>query len=114
MGKVDIGIYSKGSLKLSNYRPQRSYGKVMFLQLSVILSGGCGDDGFGSVDGEIGDPPWEHTSPPSTVRMGQCNPPRTIPPTNRPPQQHTMLTHMVNKWMVCILLECNVVILTSC
>ena len=63
---------------------QRSCGKVMFLQLSVILFTG----GSASVHAGIPSPPG---------------------PARPPPGQWCMLGDTVNKRAVCILLECNLV-----
>ena len=61
------------------YRPQRSWAKVMFLQVSVILSTGGGS---ASVHAGI-PPPWEQTPP-------RSRPPRDqAPPTTEPPGADT-------------------------
>ena len=75
------------------YRPQRSWGKVMFLHLSVILSTG------GSAT---------HTPP-----LGRHLPGQNPPPSKQPPWADAPLRNAywdaVNKRAVRILLECNLV-----
>ena len=72
------------------YRPQRSWGKVIFSQVCVILfTGGC----------MLGCPPGADTPPRE----------QTLPPEQTPPWEQTppMLGDTVNVWAVCILLECK-------
>ena len=71
------------------YRLQRTWGKGMFLQASVILSTG----GFASVHTEIPPPPPQRAEP---------SPKQTTP-------AQSMLGHTVNARAVRILLECNLV-----
>ena len=70
-----------------NYHPQRSWGKVMFLHVCVILFT------RGSASVHAGIPP-----------LGKADPPGKETPL--PPVQ-CMLGDTVNKRAVCILLECN-------
>ena len=97
----------------SNYRPQRSWGKVIFSQGSVILF----ILGSASVHAGIpppgkADPPWQGR-PPLARRPPpwQGDPPlarQTSPgKADPPPAQCIMLGDTVNKRAVCILLECN-------
>ena len=79
---------------------KRSCGKVMFLQLSVILftEGGLPQCMLGY--------PLEQAPP------GADTPPQQSPhPSSHPPAQ-CMLGDTVNKWTVCILLDCNLVFFT--
>ena len=77
--------------ELHCYRPQRNYGKVMFLHLSVILfTGGC--VGRHSPQPET---PWADTSP-----SGQ-----THPWTDTSPPLRSACLDTVNKRAVRILLE---------
>ena len=103
-----------------NYRPQRSWGKVMFLHLSVILfsGGGClphlplgrhppGQTPPGRhpllADTHL---PWEDTSLPWADTL----PPWAENPVGRHPLGRHPYPHLnLNKWAVCILLECNFV-----
>ena len=86
------------------YRPQRSWGKVMFLQVSVILlTGGCLPQcmlGYHTPREQTPTrsrhPPWKQTPPPPGSR---CHP---------PPVQ-SMLGDTVNARAIRILLECNLV-----
>ena len=85
----------RGNFKIFNiYRPQRSWGKVMFLHVSVIL---LTRGGSASVHAGIADPP------------GSRHPPRSRPPGSRHHLPQCMLGDMANKRVVCILLECNLV-----
>ena len=59
-----------------NYRPQRSWGKVMFLQASVILLTG-GEGGTS--------PPPDYVPPQTTYLPGLCTPRTTYPPGLRTP-----------------------------
>ena len=75
------------------YRPQRSWGKVMFLHVSVILF-----TRGGSASVRAGIPPWQGRPPPLARR-----PPRQ----GRPPPAQCILGDTVNERAVCILLERN-------
>ena len=104
------------------YRPQRSWGKVIFLYLSVILfTGGvclsaCWDtppDQAGTPWDQAGNPPpqtrcpWDQASPGTR----QAPPDQTPRGPGTPPEQ-SILRDTVNERAVCILLECNLVLLT--
>ena len=83
-----------------NYRPQRSWAKVMFLQASVILSTG----GFSS----------RENTPPGRETPRQENPPQDEnPPARRPPWEENPPggdpPDTVNERPVRILLECILV-----
>ena len=83
-----------------NYRPQRSWAKVMFLQACVCPRGGCLPQCM------LGSPPGP--GPP----LGADTPlPDQIPPGSRlqAPPPGSRLQHMVNERPVCILLECILV-----
>ena len=119
------GLYSF----MSNlYRPQRSWAKVMFLQVCVILftGGGCLPQCMLGYH-----PPPEQTPPSwSRPRPGSRHPPGSRPPGSRhpprsrhpPPSRHThpqeqtppppgsRLRHTVNERPVRILLECILVL----
>ena len=79
--------------KLSNYRPQRSWGKVMFLQASVILLMGvclpqCMLEYTPIAQDQV-HPPRPGTPPKTrcTIPQGQAHPPRPgTPPTRYTPQ----------------------------
>ena len=73
--------------KFLHYRPERSWGKVIFSQASVILFTG----GSASVHAGIPHPPAQRPTP------GKADP---LP-------AQSMLGDTVNKRAVCILLECN-------
>ena len=90
---IEILISCTINCKLEYYhRPQRSWGKVMFLQASVILLTG------GSLPQcMLG----YHTSPPPGSRH---------PPTADPLPAQSMLGDTVNARAVCILLECKLVL----
>ena len=76
------------------YRPQRSWGKVIFSQASVILFTG---------GGVCLSACWDTTPP------GPGPPPGTrhLPGTRHPPPEQSILGDTVNERAVCILLECN-------
>ena len=104
-------LWTSGDISgFHNYRPQRSWGKVMFLQASVILL-----TGGGAWPG----PPGPGTPPPR--HTPQAHPPtrhpRHTPPTRHPPRPGTlppgenMLGDTINVRAVRILLECNLVCL---
>ena len=82
------------------YWPQRSWAKVMFLQVCVILftGGGLPQCMLGYPPPPGGRPPWEQAPPPG------ADPPRAdTPPGSR-------LQHTVNERPVRILLECILVV----
>ena len=83
---------------VSHYRPQRSWGKVIFSQASVILSTG----GSASVHAGIPLPPTRHHASGDQAD----NPPPDHACTS--PEQ-SMLGDMVSERAVGILLECNLV-----
>ena len=91
------GLHPNGLL--SCYRPQRSWGRAIFSQASVILFTGGGFCLSAC---------WD-TTPPQPGR----HPPRTrqAPPRDQAgtPQEQSILGDTVNEWAVCILLECNLV-----
>ena len=121
----------QGKVSGSNYRPQRSWGKVIFSQASVILltGGGCllrgvlcvvsqhalrqtppGTDTPGSRH------PQDQTLPPDQTPPGTKHPPPPGPdtphssPDQTPsPLEQSMLRDTVNLQAVRILLECNLV-----
>ena len=100
---------------LIEYRPQRSWAKVMFLQVSVILPTGGGGFlpqcilGYTPPQEQTpleqtpleqtpqSRPPWEQTPP-------GANPPEQTPQSRHPPGR--WLRHTVNERPVRILLEC--------
>ena len=101
------------------YRPQRSWGKVMFSQVCVLLfTGGM------SASVHAGMPPHPPEQTPPRIRPPRADTPGSRPPprsrhlhradnppgADTPPPQ-SMLGDMVNARAVCILLECNLVIL---
>ena len=81
----------------SCYRPQRSWGKVMFLHVCVILFTGGGS---ASVHAVIPTPWQGGPSGKETPRQGDA-------PGKADPPVQCMLEDTVNKRVVCILLECN-------
>ena len=83
-----------------NYRPKLSWGKVMFLHVSVILFTG----------GVCPIACWD-THTPSPLTKGRHPPPReqTPPPRADTPPAQCMLRDTTNKRAVRILLECNLV-----
>ena len=104
-------------LLFNYYRPQRSWGKVIFSQASVIPSATKLGQGYiftgvcdsvhrgGSASVHAGIP---HTPPPGPGR----HPPRTRYPPGPgtpPPPEQSILGDTVNEQAVCILLECNLV-----
>ena len=113
------------TVMLSCYRPQRSWGKVMFSQACVILfTEGCLPQcmlGYHT-------PPWDQAPPgtdtprtrhprPGTPReqtphLDQAPPGAGTPQQQTPPVQ-SMLRDMVNTRVVRILLECNLVVYIS-
>ena len=99
------------------YRPQRSWGKVMFLQASVILSTG-GEYLTRYPPRTRHTPPGPGTTPlgPGTPPLGPGTPPRTTGPGTHtpPPPAQNMLGDTVNARAVRILLECNLVTSVSC
>ena len=118
-------IYSRGTFSKWNhsktfvfdfilyYHPQRSWGKAIFLHVSVILFTGWG----GGIPACTGPdpplarrPPWQ-TDPPGRQTPWQGDPLAGIP---RSPGKETpsppALRDTVNERVVCILLECNLVI----
>ena len=80
------------------YRPQRSWGKVMFLQASVILlTGGggvclsaCWDTPPGADMPPVADPPWEQTPPQEQTPPPPSRHPleQTHRPNPHPPSEH--------------------------
>ena len=92
------------------YRPQRSWGKVMFLQASVIL-----------LTGGSRHPPGTDTLPEQTPLPRADTPPRPDPPEQTPPLEQTppgpdpppptsmLWDTTINARAVRILLECNLV-----
>ena len=83
------------------YHLLRSWGKVMFLQASVILL-----TGGGSASVHAGTPPREQI--PQTRHPPRADPPGQAPPSPQEMQQ-SMLGDTVNARAVRILLECNLV-----
>ena len=93
----------------NNYRPQQSWGKVMFLHLSVILFTGEGVCLSACWDTT---PPWKHTPQKAPPPPGSTHHPREA---HASPRKHThtpgsRLRHTVNERPVRILLECILVI----
>ena len=71
-----------------NYRPQRSWAKVMFLQASVILlTGGVSASVHAGIH-----PPWEQTLPPKADTPWSRQPPKADTPPSRPPEADTPQT----------------------
>ena len=119
-GQVGIGLFSQlivlNLVRRNFYRPQRSWGKVMFLQASVILStGGVPDQvhppGPGTPLDQVHPPGPDTPPPPDQVHpppphWDQVHPPG---PGTHPPPVQSMLGDTVNAQAVCILLECNLV-----
>ena len=90
------------------YRPQRSWGKVTFSQVSVILFTG------GSASVHTGIPPTpprtRHPPGPGTPQSRHPHPhPSSGSGTPPPQEQQSILGDTVNERAVCILLECNLV-----
>ena len=91
---------------MHNYRPQRSWGKVMFLQASVILlTGGVPDQvhppgpgtplGPGTQPLAPGTPPWHQVHLPDQVTPSlqcQVHPPRPGTPPDQVPPTRTRYT----------------------
>ena len=110
----------RNKAKKGYYCPQRSWGKIMFLHVCVILfTGGvclsaCWDT-HPPWQGRPppprgpswqGKPPWQGSPPPWQGRPPwQGDPP--CPPGKADPPAQCMLGETVNKRAVCILLECN-------
>ena len=115
-----VGKHPTGML--SCYQPQLSWAKVMFLQMSVILST---RGVFASVHAGI-PPPGADTPPKQTTPREQTPPweqtpssPWSRPPWSRHPQSRhpppgSRLRHTVNERPVCILLECILVMVCVC
>ena len=107
------------------YHPQRSWGKVMFLQVCVILFTGGGGEYLTPPRARYTSwtryTPWDQVhppprpgTPPSQARytpLGPDIPPGTRypPPGTRYTPPHSMLRDTVNTRAVGILLECNLV-----
>ena len=95
------------------YRPQRSWGKVIFPQACVILfTGGvclsaCWDTTPSGTDTPE-QTPWEQT-PPCPLGADTPPTPRADPPGADTPLVQSMLGDTVNARAVRILLECNFV-----
>ena len=95
----------------------RSCGKVMFLQLSVILfTGGGLPQCMLGYHTPTRHPPPEQTPPwrrhpPGAGTPQSRHPQSRHPPQCRDPPAQCMLRDTANKWAVCILLECNLVLL---
>ena len=86
--------------KPNYYRPQRSWGKVMFLHVSVILFTGGG----------LPHCMLRYTPPDQKQAPTQSRHPLgSGTPGTRHPPAHCMLGDTGNKRAVCILLECNLV-----
>ena len=99
----------------SFYRPQRSWGKVMFLQASVILLTGGGVSASvhagipPGADTPLGaDTPWEQTLQEQTP-PGSRHPPGADTPQSRHTPLHSILGDTVNARPMRIPLECNLV-----
>ena len=95
--------------------PQRSWGKVMFLQACVILFTGGGS---ASVHAGIPSPPGsrhpqeqtpQEDAPPQSRLPGNRHPPQSSHPPGADPPPQSMLGDTVNARAVRILLECNLV-----
>ena len=84
------GTCKRGFMPSRYYRPQRSWGKVIFSQASVILCTG------GSASARLGTPPGPGTPPAQT-------------PRDHPPPEQSILGDTFSERAVCILLECNLV-----
>ena len=96
------------------YHPQRSWGNIMFLHMSVILfmggRGGLSHCMLGytpPLGPEAGTPQTRHPPVADTPRPG--TPPRTRHPLAAAPPAQCMLGDTANKRVVRILLECNLV-----
>ena len=120
----DLGFQFQGVF-LFHYRSQRSWDKVMFLHVSVILFTG----GYPSM--HWARPPWQGVPPTGRPPSGRQTPPgketppgRQIPPgrqTSHTPGKETPLARRppsppalrdtVNERTVCILLESNLVLI---
>ena len=105
-----------------HYRPQRSWAKVIFLHLFVILftGGGSASMHAGIPPPQIRHPPFRHhppgpgRPPPRPDRppgTGQTPWTRQNPPIRYPPGSR--LQHTVYEWLVRILLECILVLQVS-
>ena len=111
---VNLVVFQQSSF----YRPQRSWGKVMFLHVSVILFTGEGSTWAGTPLDRSS--PWTGTLP-GQVHSPEVHPPgqvHPLPPArarytpwagNPPPWEQCMLGDMGNMWAVRILLECILV-----
>ena len=97
-------IHLSGVRGATCYRPQRSWGKVMFLHVSVILFTGGAE-----ADTPLGaDPPPPRSRP--TPSQEQTHPlPGADPQDQASPQAQCILGDTGNKQAVCILLEYNFV-----
>ena len=109
-----------------NYRPQRSWAKVIFLQASVCPQGGEGC----LPQCMLGYSPWEQAPPQEQSPRDQTSPRSRHPPDQAPPRDQTppgtrpppgpdtttppgsRLQHTVNERPVRILLECILVYIT--
>ena len=96
------------------YRPQRSWGKVIFLHVSVILFTGWGDLPHCMLEYTPPDqrqtPPRGRHTPRTRHPPGADTPPGVDPPEQTPLPAQCMLGDTANKQVVRILLECNLVI----
>ena len=80
-----------------HYRPQRSWGKVIFSQACVILfTGGggvclsaCWDTTLQTSPPDHAPTPWEHRHPPGADTLGAYTPQEQTPPQSRPPRADT-------------------------
>ena len=90
------------TLHVNFYRPQRSWGKVMFLQASVILlTGGVSASVHAGIPHPLGadtppsrhppeqTPPWEQTPPRSRHPQSRHPPEQTLPQEQTPPWEHS-------------------------
>ena len=109
-------------MKYTDYRPQRSWGKVMFLQVCVILFTGGVPDQVHTPPGTRYTPPGPGTHPPRDQVPSpwtRYNPQTRYTPrdqvqppgTRYTPPGHSMLGDMVYARAVRILLECNLVLI---
>ena len=95
---------------LFNYRPQRSWGKVMFLHVFVILfTGGRSAPLHAGIHRSS---PGPEAAPPGADPLGPDTPPPSAVHAGRNGQQAGS-THPTGKRAVRILVECNLVFFKS-
>ena len=91
-GGWQMAVSFSTAFVIDNYRPQRSWGKVMFLQASVIL-----------LTGGVPPPlPRNQTPPPEQTPLGNTYPPNYVPPRDYvyppPPRGRSMCGRYASYW----------------